>query len=302
MKIAGVTMTMNDGFKFKEWCQWYEEYKDELYIHIVVDNASEPSYLQQVKDYFKDSIIIERSYNGGCTAAYNDGIKKALEYKEVDAIALCGNDCRFERGALSEMYRFLFSKAEYGMVGGVVFRKDSDIVEDFGDIVNFIGIPKINYRNASYSELPESLEVSFVPGGINMSKREFYETVGLQDENLFMYNDEIDMFYRARKVGYIEAVTKNAKTWHQHISNPVVPDMRAKMSFINGRNRVYIIKKHHLGFKGLMYFLYTFMMETIVLIRDIRDKESRACYISKIKGFRAGFKCNMDNSFIQITK
>lgn len=298
MKIAGITMTMNDGFKFKEWCRWYEEYKDELYIHIVVDNASDPSYLKQVKDYFKNSIIIERTTNGGCTAAYNDGIKKALEFNEVDAITLCGNDCRFERGALTEMYQFLFSKKEYGMVGGVVFRKDSDIVEDFGDNVNIMGMPNINYRNAKYEQLPESLEVSFVPGGINMSKREFYETVGLQDENLFMYNDEIDMYYRAKEAGYIEAVTKRAKTWHQHVPNPVVPGMREKMSYLNGRNRVYIIKKHNLGIKGIFYFFFTFMLETIFTIRDIRDKESRDCYKSKIKGFLAGLKMNMDNGFL----
>ncbi len=297
MKIAGVTMTMNDGFKFQEWCKWYEEYKDELYIHIVVDNASDPSYLKQVKEYFKNSIIIERDFNGGCTAAYNDGIKKALEYNEVDAIALCGNDCRFKKGALTEMYNFLYSNLRYGQVGGVVFKKDSDIVEDYGDTVNSIGVPRINFRNCKYEDLPESLEVSYVPGGINMSKREFYERVGLQDENLFMYNDEVDMFYRAKKEGYVEAVTKNAMTWHQHISYPSTKDLTWKMSFLNGRNRVYIIKKH-LGIKGLAMFFYMFMMETAVAIRDISNKRSRRNYWWKIKGFWAGFKNNMDNSFV----
>lgn len=299
MKIAGITMTMNDDFKFMEWCKWYEEYKDELYIHIVVDNASDPSYLKKVKEYFKDSIIIERHSNGGCTAAYNDGIKKALEYKEVDAIALCGNDCRFKKGALTEMYQFLFSKPEYGMVGGVVFKKDSDIVEDYGDTVNCIGIPKINFRNCKYEDLPDSLEVSYVPGGINMSKREFYEKVGLQDENLFMYNDEVDMYYRAKKAGYVEAVTKKALTWHQHIPNPVVAGMRDKMSFLNGRNRVYIIKKHKLGMSGALYFLYCFMMETLILFRDIKDKGTRTSYCNKVRGFYAGFRNNMDNSFLE---
>lgn len=291
-------MTMNDDFKFMEWCKWYEEYKDELYIHIVVDNASDPSYLKKVKEYFKDSIIIERQSNGGCTAAYNDGIKKALEYEEVDAIALCGNDCRFKKGALTEMYHFLFSKPEYGMVGGVVFKKDSEIVEDFGDIVNWMGIPKENFRNCRYEDLPESLEVSYVPGGINMSKRTFYEKVGLQDEKLFMYNDEVDMFYRARKNGFVEAVTKKALTWHQHIPNRVVPGMREKMSYLVGRNRVYIIRKHKLRFRGVIYFLYWFLIETIIFFRDIKDKEARSCYSHRLKGFYAGFKKNMDNSFL----
>lgn len=292
-------MTMNDGFKFTEWCKWYEEYKDELYIHIVVDNASDPSYLKHVKDFFKDSIIIERAVNGGCTAAYNDGIRKALEYREVDAIALCGNDCRFKKGALTEMYHFLFSKPEYGMVGGVVFKKDTDIVEDYGDTVNCIGIPKINFRNCKYEDLPDSLEVSYVPGGINMSKREFYEKVGLQDESLFMYNDEVDMFYRAKRVGYVEAVTKKALTWHQHIPNPVVPGMKEKMAYLNGRNRVYLIKKHKLGLRGFMYFLVFWCRETRVFLLHLSNKQIRAIYYAKSRGFKAGYRGNMDNSFIE---
>ena len=299
MKIAGITMTMDDGFKFTEWCKWYEEYKDELYIHIVVDNASHPSYLKQVKDYFKDSIIIERKSNGGCTAAYNDGIRKALEFKEVDAIALCGNDVRFKKGALSEMYNFLFSNPEYGMVGGVVFKKDSDVVESFGDTLNIIGVPKTNYSNCKIDDLPDTLLVSFVNGGVNMSKREFYEKVGLQDERLFMYNDEVDMYYRAKKAGFKEAVTKKAETWHQHIPNPIVPGMREKMSYLNGRNRVYLIHKHKLGLCGFMYFLVFLFRETRVFITHCNIPQIRSVYYAKLRGFKAGFDGNMDNSFIE---
>lgn len=299
MKIAGITMTMNDGFKFAEWCKWYEEYKDELYIHIVVDNASESSYLKQVKEYFRDSIVIERKTNGGCTAAYNDGIRKALEFEEVDAIALCGNDVRFKKGALTEMYKFLYSNNCFGMVGGVVFKKDSKIVESYGDTVNKLGVSKTNYQNCSIEELPDTLLVSFVNGGVNMSKREFYEKVGLQDENLFMYNDEVDMYYRAKSAGFIEAVTKKAETWHQHIPNPVVPGMKEKMSYLNGRNRVYLIRKHHLGFKGLMYFLIFWFRETRVFFLHFTKKEIRNSYYAKLRGYKAGFYGNMDNSFME---
>ena len=61
MKVAMITVTYNDSYKFKEWCQWYEEYKSEIDLHIVVDNGSEKDYLNMVKDYFTNSIIIERN-------------------------------------------------------------------------------------------------------------------------------------------------------------------------------------------------------------------------------------------------
>jgi len=100
MKIAAITIAYNDGYKFKEWCQWYEEYKDEIAIHIIVDNHSVPKYLQQVKNYFKNSIIIEFTSNGGCTDAYNDGIRKALVNPNVDAIMLIGNDMKIKKDSV----------------------------------------------------------------------------------------------------------------------------------------------------------------------------------------------------------
>ena len=296
MKIASITIAYNEEYRFEGWCKWYEEYKDEIDYHIIVDNGSEPDYLEKVKSHFKESIIIERETNGGCTGADNSGIRYALQLPDVGAIMLLGGDIRLKPGTIEVLKKFLFSKNEYGMVGAVVFRKDSNIIESYGDTVNKIGIPHINYRNRHIEDVPQSLEVSYVGGGVNLAKREFYETVGLQDENLFMYNDEMDMFYRAKKLGIKEAVTKDAVAWHQHISYPSTNDLSWKMSYLNGRNRVYIIKKH-LGLKGLLMFFYMFSVETLVTIRDIKYKKSRRNYWWKIKGFWAGLKGNMDNSF-----
>lgn len=298
MNLAIVTMTYNDGFKFNEWCRWYEEYKHYIYLHIVVDNGSEKEYLQQVKDYFKDSIIVERCFNGGCTAAYNDGIKVALANKDIDAIALIGNDVRLDKDYLPTLYRFLQSNPNYGMVGGVVFKKNSKIVENFGDTLIWGIFPKSNFCKKTIDELPSSMKVSYVPGGVNMARREFYENVGLQDENLFMYNDEMDMYFRAKKVGYIEAVTKSAIAWHEHIPNPIKIDMSSKMAKLNGRNRVYIAKKHMNFISGFIMFTYMLLLETLVFIRDIKSLKSRQIYFSKWNGYIAGIKGNMNNKFI----
>lgn len=94
MKIAAITITYNDDYKFREWCIYYNEYKSEIDLHIIVDNGSEQQYLKQVKSFFTDSIIIERKTNGGCTGAYNNGLKMALEREDIDAILLIGNDIR----------------------------------------------------------------------------------------------------------------------------------------------------------------------------------------------------------------
>jgi len=246
MKIAAITITYNDGYKFKEWCQWYEEYKDEIDIHIIVDNHSVPEYLQQVKNYFKNSIIIERTSNGGCTGAYNDGIRFALSDSEVDAIMLIGNDVKLEKGGTNKLYEFLCSDLHYGMVSPVILKKDSEIIEIFGTRINLktlafehqnVNVPLANQKNDI--ELSDGL-----PGGMNMAKRNFYEVVGLQDEYLFMYSDEVDMGIRAKKHGFLMVVTKNILSWHQHI-NPKHSVARSPLAgYLMGRNEIYLAKKH----------------------------------------------------------
>ncbi len=302
MKIAVIQITYNDGYKFKEWCGWYEDFKNEINTHIIVDNGSKPEYLAQVKAYFKDSVIIERKCNGGCTAAYNDGIRYALQDPDIDAISLLANDIKVSPGFFKTLYDFVYSKEEYGMVGPVFLFKNTETkVASFGDSINWIGIPRLTYRRKEWNDLPDSQEIAYMGGGCNLSKREFYEKVGLQDENLFMYNDEMDMYFRAVKCGYKEASIKYAKAWHYHIANNQSDDkeMPYKMAFINGRNRVYIIKKHFSFIKGLLFFTYMLATETVVLVRDFKNKETRKRYTTKFKGFIAGVKGNMDNSFLQ---
>ena len=44
MKIAAITLTRNDDFRLVPWKMYFQDYKDELYEHIVVDNGSTPEY------------------------------------------------------------------------------------------------------------------------------------------------------------------------------------------------------------------------------------------------------------------
>jgi GT2 family glycosyltransferase len=246
MHVAAISITFNDDFKFQEWKQHVNSYKDELYKHIIVDNSSNPDYLAMVENAFPDSALIKRSTNGGCTGAYNDGIRLALTDPGVDAIMLIGNDMRLEKGGVTKLYDFLYSNERYGMVSPVVLKKNSDIVEIYGG--------KINSRTLSFDHLQTGIPVGdlqeeivlsdTLPGGMNMAKRSFYETIGLQDEYLFMYSDEIDTGIRARQHDMLMVATKKVLSWHQHI-NPGKSAVRSPLAgYLWGRNEVYLAKKH----------------------------------------------------------
>lgn len=269
MKLAGVSITYNDGYKIKEWARWYAEYKDELYKLIIVDNGSEPEYLKQVETLFSDAVIIKRITNGGCTGAYNDGIRKALEDPEVTHIALVGNDCRLKSGSLTKCVELLDSDPELGMVAPVLLNADSDVVADFGDIIaNDLSLKEFG-KGEKVDDIPIKWRYcEAVTGGMNISKRSFYETtVGLQDENLFMYSDEADMGVRARKAGVKMAVTKEALSWHQHINPPGNKRRHPFSNYLIARNKVYLGKKHFGFGKQLFIFNHFFFFNLLYLIK-----------------------------------
>lgn len=301
MKIAAISMTMNDDFRLSAWKSYYDEYKDEISEHIIVDNGSTQEYQDLLHDTFPTSTIIELGYNGGCTGAYNAGIRKALTNPIIDAILLIGNDVRIEKGGLTKLYGILFSNPEYGMIAPVLLKKDSQIIECFGSTLNLKnGDAKGIYSKQPITEIgKKTMEVGLVPGGANLSKRIFYEPegVGLQDENLFMYCDERDMALRAKKKGYLTIATSEALSWHQHIDR--IGNLRdPRTEYLRARNYIYVANKHFSKKTKYIELIMRLTRQTALYFRDIRIKERRIQYYYYLKGVVAGLRNNMDNSLM----
>lgn len=264
MNVAAVTITYNDGFKFNEWYSHYLEYKDELYMHIIIDNGSEQEYVDKVCSTFTNSKIIKRTKNGGLTLAYNEGFRYALDDKNVDAIMVIANDVRIEKGSTTKLYNFLYSKSEFGMVAPIFLVGDSMIVTDYGcRISKYLYLKPENEGDKLEDVSLNERFAETVTGGMNMAKREFYEEVGLQDEKLFMYSDEVDLGLRAKASRFKIAVTKSALSWHQHINPENRKNRMPYVGFLISRNKIYLAYKHFNFFKALSVFFY----QSAVLIR-----------------------------------
>lgn len=276
MKIAAITITYNDDYKLKEWYDHYLEYGSQVYMNIIVDNGSDEIYLKQVKRLFSDSIIVERTKNGGTTAAYNDGIRIALADPNVDSILLIGNDMRIDNNGIKVLHDFLYSDFLYGMVAPVILEKNSFKIESLGCFVAWNLYLKEYFIGNSIADIEEdTFIVETVAGGMNLAKREFYEDLGLQDEDLFMYSDEADLGLRIMKSKYKAAVTKKSLAWHEHI-NPNKRNIRLPYSaFLIGRNKIYLGYKHFGFMRAFIIFCFHLYSFTKGLLLKIGSKQQR---------------------------
>lgn len=296
-----ITMTYNDDFRLKEWVEYYNIYKDELYKHIIVDNGSSNDYIEQLYKLFPNSTIIELGYNGGCTAAYNAGIKMALQDPLADAISLMANDIMFEKGEITKLYNFLYSNGDYGMVFPMVHRPKygPDKVYGFGYSIDCDKMTMVPlHHGCLVNDLPDLEICETGPGGANIAKTSFYKLNGLQDEMLFMYSDEVDTGLRAKKNGLKMAVTKDAVGWHLHKNPPQNPDNRHPYrAYLVARNKVYLANKHFGRRKKISVCLFFVKdsMKSIVsfVFKKNRNKEGLQYTWWQLLGAINGFVNNM---------
>lgn len=261
MKIAAITVAFNEDYQLKNFKNYFTQYSGQLYRHIIVDNGSSLGYVTLLKQEFPQSTILTLSENGGTTAAFNSGIKYALEDPEVEGILLTVQDVKLDPMFLVNLSSLLSNFPDIAAAGGVVFSSGTkDQIESFGGIVdwnNFVLQPHFNCVSGT-QELPDLLEVDFIPGGVSLIRREAFEKVGLQDERLFMYCDELDWIFRAQKCGYRAVVIKEALAWHNHVNYETKKQKQnlrqSRASFYTFRNRIYLTGKHHGRIKKLRYW------------------------------------------------
>lgn len=142
--------------------------------------------------------------NGGYAAGNNLGITKALE-QGADAVWILNNDTIVEPDALGCMRDRLFTSARPGLCGALLRYPDGLTQCRGGGYTN-----KLTFLSTldgywlpleeARCDKAESVEsrINFIYGACVMASKKFVETVGLMDEQFFLYCEEQDWAWRAR--------------------------------------------------------------------------------------------------------
>lgn len=260
MKIAAITIFCNESFRIKKWLEYYKEYKDELFLHIIIDNASYSKESEKVKEAFPNSKYIKLNYNGGVTAAYNVGVRVALDNSSIDAIMLICNDIKITQNSIKYLKNILETR-DVDMVTPVLLKKDTDIIEDGGDTISYCLFMNPCYVGKKYSEIIEKDKyVLSVTGGMNLATRKFYEIIGPQDENLFMYSDEIDIGLKAKRNNLKMMMVWKSVAWHQHENSVGGMERDPVSEYLMARNKIYLAKKYFGRIRQFIIFNYYLWM------------------------------------------
>ena len=252
MKIAAITIYCNELFRADAWKKYYEEYKDDLYLHVIVNNGN-PEETDYLRELFPESLVLYNTTRN-MMASYNLALRHILdEYPEVDAVAQIVNDIRLSPDGFSTLYKYLEDNPRLAMISPVLLRKDSDLIDCYGCTIDTRTLDFIHEdAGRNWKDIPEEFrQVSGLPAGIFLARRSLYEQFGFQDERLEMYSDEVDMGIRVARLGYLLGATSRVRAWHQHVNPGGKVQRNPRAGFLMGRNQVYITGKYYTKFKQM---------------------------------------------------
>lgn len=187
----------------------YEYTKDVNYEIIVVDNNSTDGSVEMLEQKFINIKLIKNKDNKGFGAANNIGIRQSMgKY-----IFCLNTDTVIIDNSIKILFDYMENNQNVGACGGQLFDKDMNITYSVGNFPSFSRI-FFQYAGLKYifkkywnKKLSPSIKVKYdtptkvdyIIGADLMIRKSILDTIGLFDENIFLYGEESDLCFRIKK-------------------------------------------------------------------------------------------------------
>ncbi|WPP50274.1 glycosyltransferase family 2 protein [Catalinimonas niigatensis] len=250
-----------------------ENTKGVSYDIVVVDNASKDGS-QEVLSKLPGIKYIQNKKNVGFPSAVNQAMKVA----DSRYFVAFNSDAKLINDAFTIMIDFMDKTPKSGISTAQLYFPDgtpqrshfgfiyphkkalSEIRPKLKALASFFksGVT-VNEKNVyiakSVPEVPQKVDCPL--GACFMIKRECLEEVGLMDENIFIYADEVDFAFRAKKAGWNRYLIPEAKALHEKAAS--TGKKVSLMYTIHTQSNFYYSYKHF-GIKGWLVIKLGFLI------------------------------------------
>lgn len=236
-------------------------------------------------------VFVQSRKNLGFGGGNNVGIKYAIKC-DADCILLLNNDTIVDKDFLDKMVEIDEDGPNIGIIGPKILNIDGTQQTSFWKFHSYLNVFShailFNLFGNFYKYRKPSglMDVDVVCGACMLLKMKVFEDIGLFDENFFLYSEETDICYRAKR--------KNYKIIHYSESNIVHFGARSstklsKIAVLNSyKSKIYFFHKHFGEIKAsilekfLIIGLYERMFLLMLKNMISRDKTSTQ-YVNNMK-------------------
>ena len=193
------------------------------YETVVVDHGSTDGTLDLVRERFPRVGVLERE-NSGLAAGWNAGAAAT----SGRYVLLLNSDAWAAGGAVERLVRFADEHPRAAVVAPRLSNPDGSLqrsVRGFPTLwrlaTEYLFLRKLAPRSRAFNafygngfEHDRPYEAEFLMGAVLLVRREAADTVGLFDEDFFMFSEETDWCYRFRQAGWKVLFTPDAEFTH----------------------------------------------------------------------------------------
>ncbi|HMX46992.1 MAG TPA: glycosyltransferase family 2 protein [Candidatus Obscuribacter sp.] len=194
---------------------------------IVVDNNSGDESVPMLKEKYPFVRLIENKDNAG----FSRGCNQAIEIARGRNVLLLNPDSVSVKDAISTMSKYLDDHPEVGAVGPRVLNPDGSLQlacrRAFPSVqASFFRLtylsklfpnhPAVSRYNMTFADPDQFLDVDALSGSCMMLRRQVIDKIGLLDEDIFMFGEDIDWCWRVKEAGYRVMYIPTASVFHIH--------------------------------------------------------------------------------------
>ena len=240
MKTTVVIPNYN-GKKYLAAClKSLEESEKERPCAVVVDNGSTDGSDREAEERFPWVRLIRFPENRGFDAAVNEGIRQS----RTPYVFLLNNDTIVRPGCISVLEARMEREEElFSLSARMVDMRDPTVMDGAGDLYSALGWAYAVGKGKPAARYGRPVRIFSACAGAAIYRRSMLERTGLFDELHFAYLEDVDLGYRARILGFVNAYEPSAVVLHAGSATSGSRYNEFKIRY-SARNNVYLIYKN----------------------------------------------------------
>ena len=246
----------------------------------VVDNGSCSDEYNNLRILLKDKCnIIRLDQNLGYAGGMNSAIRYLKKYSP-NWYLLMNNDTYVERNICAQLYSIIRSDNTYDILAPVIlYDSEPNKIWFFGSkLISRTLITIQLYKNKVYTkEYPSVVQVDFVSGCGILIRKNVFNSIGLFNENYFLYGEDVDFCWRALKAGHKVGVVTRAVMWHKISAS--TSHNKYKAVFLKTMNQNYFYRANSSGALRVLMFIFSIYKLFRDIFSEIGEKKVH-CQIS----------------------
>jgi len=254
---------------------------------VCVDNGSSDGSQQAVRERFPGVALIEAGANLGYAGGNNLGLRHALA-AGADWMMLVNNDATVAPDVIAGFERAARACPRAGMLAGKVYFAERPQTIWFAgarvsELLGYAGRPR-GYGRRDGPRFGRVRTTGRPVGALMAVSRETIEAVGLLDEELFAYVEDVDWALRARAAGRPVVFAPEARAWHRVSASTGGEAASTHTLYYGVRNTVTVLERRRpLGSVG------TRLRRLSILAAFTLHALGRAERRAALRAVRAGF-------------